>query len=246
MAFSLSRLLSALAQRLPAPFDRLPAEWRRSQFRSAVKDRYLNPAADLPVQRPKVFGIGLSRTGTTSLAHALHHLGYNTLHWSRDGKVIGWPELMDADAATDTPCSAQFEALYHTFEDAKFVYTVRDVDPWTQSIKDHFGIEQPRDFRNLPRDEAYWKPGRNWGWYNTVRRIQIHEGLYAQHDSWADAYWAFDARVRRFFDDKPDDRFLELNITEGEGWETLCPFLGLDPPDRPFPHRNRFDPTALD
>lgn len=246
MASSYSSLLSEFFRQLPSPLDRLPAEWRRSQFRKALKNRFLRSTLNQNPRRSKVFGIGLSRTGTTSLAHALSHLGYRTLHWSQNGKVIGWPELCDADAATDTPCSTQFEALYYTFEDSKFVYTVRDVEQWTESVKQYFGIEKPSNFRDLPKDEAYWKSDRNWGWYNTVRRIQIHECLYAQHDSWASAYRTFDDRVRQFFDNKPENRFLEMNITDGEGWEVLCPFLGLDPPDQSFPHRSRFDQTKSD
>jgi hypothetical protein len=239
MASYFSNLVSEISRRLPAPFDRLPAEWRRSRFRKSFKNRFL--FSDQNHQRPRVFGIGLSRTGTTSLAHALRHLGYNTVHWSQNGKVIGWPELLDADAATDTPCSAQFEALYYTFENSKFVYTVRDVDQWTNSMKEYFGIEEPSDFRDLPEGEVYWRSDHSWGWYNAVRRIQIHECLYAQHDSWTDAYQAFDTRVQHFFDNKPSDCFLEMNITDGEGWGVLCPFLGHESPDRPFPHRSRFD-----
>ena len=31
--------------------------------------------------RAKVFGIGLNKTGTISLHHALEQLGYRSLHW---------------------------------------------------------------------------------------------------------------------------------------------------------------------
>ena len=29
-----------------------------------------------------------------------------------------------------------------------------------------------------------------------------------------------------------------MNICEGDGWEMLCPFLGTDIPDVPFPKLN--------
>ena len=44
--------------------------------------------------------------------------------------------------------------------------------------------------------------------------------------------------VRRHFENRPED-LLELNLTAGEGWECLCPFLGRPIPPIPFPHANR-------
>jgi len=44
--------------------------------------------------KQKVFGIGSSRTGSSSLCRALQLLGYEkSFHWKRNGKVIGWPEF---------------------------------------------------------------------------------------------------------------------------------------------------------
>jgi hypothetical protein len=40
--------------------------------------------------KQKVFGIELSRTGTSSLCRALQLLGYEkSFHWKRNGKVVG-------------------------------------------------------------------------------------------------------------------------------------------------------------
>jgi hypothetical protein len=237
---SLKELLSKALQRLPHPFPRLSAEWNRTHLRRAVTQQFTAGGAGWPPEG-KVFGIGLARTGTTSLTHALRHLGYRAFHFSRNGKVLGWPEFFDAEAATDTPCSAQFEALYHAFDDSKFVYTGRDIDAWARSMQEYHGLDTPSDFRALPRQEAYWQSDRNWGWYNQTRLIQIRESLYARHDTWAEAYRFHDDRVRRFFEDKPDDRFLEMNIPDGDGWDVLCPFLGVEAPDRPFPHQNEYE-----
>jgi predicted SAM-dependent methyltransferase len=40
------------------------------------------------------------------------------------------------------------------------------------------------------------------------------------------------------FEGRPDD-LLIFNICGGEGYETLCPFLGLPILGEPFPHENR-------
>ena len=37
----------------------------------------------------------------------------------------------------------------------------------------------------------------------------------------------------------PEDRLLVLDIVGGDGWEVLCPFLGLPIPHQPFPHSNK-------
>jgi hypothetical protein len=41
--------------------------------------------------------------------------------------------------------------------------------------------------------------------------------------------------VQAYFSARPDD-LLVLNITSGEGWEKLCPFLERPLPRGPFPH----------
>lgn len=106
-------------------------------------------------------------------------------------------------------------------------------------MKEHTGVDRPSDLRAAPTKKSYWKSDLNWGWYNQVRRIQFNETLYTQHRTWEEAYRMHDHRVRRFFEDKPDCRFLEMEITDGDGWDVLCPFLGIDPPGVPFPHCNR-------
>lgn len=189
-----------------------------------------------------MFGIGLSKTGTSSLSRALELLGYNSLHWKKRKKVIGWPEFFWADAATDISVSARFEALYHTFDNSKFIYTTRDVDSWSTSIARHYGMESPRGLR-YTGDRRLSTEGRRliqqdpeWGFHNTIHEVQAHESLYAQHDTWKEAYRAHDNRIRTFFDDKPDDQFLEMSITGGDKWEPLCAFLGHEVVDRSFPH----------
>ena len=33
--------------------------------------------------------------------------------------------------------------------------------------------------------------------------------------------------------------YLEMNITQGDGWDKLCPYLDKDIPDTIFPHSNK-------
>ena len=59
-----------------------------------------------PLTRAKTFGIGLSRTGTTSLTLALEALGLSVAHFPTTMK-----QIEEHDAATDTPVAASFQAL---------------------------------------------------------------------------------------------------------------------------------------
>ncbi|WP_017305649.1 sulfotransferase [Spirulina subsalsa] len=47
--------------------------------------------------------------------------------------------------------------------------------------------------------------------------------------------WEVQKNTLDYFCDRPDS-LLVLNIGAGEGWDKLCPFLGLDPLDQPFPY----------
>ena len=56
-----------------------------------------------------------------------------------------------------------------------------------------------------------------------------------------DTYRRHNGRVVDFFAARAG-QLLVLDITRGEGWENLCPFLGVEPPSAPFPHENRASP----
>lgn len=184
-------------------------------------------------EAPKVFAIGLSRTGTSSLHAGLRRLQYHSVHWlnpiSHD--LIQQKDFLLFDAFSDICVSHQFEWLFHTYPNSKFIYTTRDVQNWSTSIQSHYErMHGNRRLENL-RTSSYKARFRNAGG-------EMDSNLYARHESWEDAYLAFDTRVRRFFDESRNDRFLELAVVKGEGWEKLCPFLGHVQPETAFPYLN--------
>lgn len=167
----------------------------------------------------KIFGIGLSRTGTSSLTRALRLLGYSAVHFPRNRQQID-----RHDAATDTPVAAEFEWLDAHYPGSKFIYTVRDLDTWLDSC------------RRLWRK---WKTTRfDPSTFITRLHIQLYGSVDFSRDGFADAYRRHDSRVRRYFAGQ-SDRLLVLDICSGEsGWETLCPFLDRPAPAVPFPRIN--------
>ena len=177
------------------------------------------PRTTTAPNRPKVFCIGLSRTGTTSITVALHHLGFAAHHQChalvRHDAASGapcvnrlWAEVFDAHA--DIAPATVFEELARIYPDAKFVLTRREPRAWAHAM-----IRFTGKFRYLLRfppikrmfDDVY---GAVWSAYDA--------------DDWARVYAAHERRVLETFAHEPH-RLLKLDITAGAGWTELCPFV---------------------
>ena len=165
--------------------------------------------------KPKIFGIGLAKTGTTSLNDAFAILGIASI-----GCPTSVASIRRFDAATDGIVADQFEELDRTFPNSRFIYTVRDRDSWLRSYTRYRG-------RKLPASQAHLdKVERLYGTAGTESRVLL------------DSYERHDRHVREYFRDRPDD-LLVMNICGGEAdWESLCAFLGKPVPDVPFPASN--------
>jgi hypothetical protein len=176
----------------------------------------------------KIFGIGLSKTGTSSLAQALQRLGYKTkdcMGTSRyvpgDLSSIDMDTVLAHDALTDTPIPSFYKELDARFPGSKFILTVRDRAGWLQSCRKQFNE-------------------RSAAAQNEAHRL-LFEDLYGTNvfdeEGFSRGYERFVAGVHEYFKDRPGD-LLVLDVTAGEGWETLCPFLGRPAPDIAFPKAN--------
>jgi hypothetical protein len=111
----------------------------------------------------------------------------------------------------DGPWYELYRELDARFPGSKFVLTLRrDSVTHAKSSWDH-GVRRGR--HRGPCTEAY-----------LAKKIR----LYEQHT----------AEVREYFKDRPED-LLVLCWENGDGWERLCPFLGVPVPGVPIPHLNR-------
>lgn len=188
-------------------------------------------------RKPKVFCIGLSKTGTTSLAKALEILHLDTLHWSNPltNELIAEADLPLFDAFTDLPVCLAFEKYLHQFPNSKFIYTIRRIESWVDSFDRHW--QRNYNLAGFEQVKAAFDDGREF--YHGSYLREIHHQLYLRHSSATAAYIAHDERVRRVFQGPRRERFLEMDIFNGDGWEKLCRFLGAEIPSRPFPLENR-------
>jgi len=172
----------------------------------------------------KVFCIGFPKTGTKSINRALTTLGYKVKSFfGADDPDIGRNVYERAfgfaeqyDAFDDTPWCVIYKELDKKYPRSKFILTLRPTEKWIKSAVDHFGK------RSVPLRE--WTFGVGYPKGNE----DIYIARYERHNK----------EVLEYFKDRPDD-LLVLRLTEGDGWEKLCPFLHKDIPNIAFPHENR-------
>lgn len=177
----------------------------------------------------KVFGIGMQRTGTTSLVQALNVLGIRTRQFPTElFRDLDHPVIREFDGFADNPIPLIYRELDSRYPGSRFIHTIRDEGEWLESV------------RWLFTDGA-----RKFDWNHETHRDVIrdmHLRLYGtttfDEATFLEAYRAHDRDVRAHFASRPGD-LLTIDLTRGDGFDELCPFLDSPMPDAAFPHRNR-------
>ena len=180
----------------------------------------------------RIFGIGLHKTGTTSLNTALRILGYESAHWrsAHWAKAI-WREMNNTGksptmeksyALSDLPFPLMYDRLDKAYPGSKFILTVREEESWVQSV------------------ERHWDPRYNQfreAWDSDPFTNIIHERLYGRTDFDREIFLAryrkHNADALEYFRDRPQD--LLVMKTEDSGWGPLCAFLGRPVPEVEYP-----------
>jgi hypothetical protein len=208
-------------------------------IRQTFRERRLVAAAVRTVgaAMSKVFGIGLNKTGITSLAACFVTLGLRNMscrpdllaRYRRGDSLAVLRELGDCDSFEDWPFPLMYrELFYHFGPDAKFVLTRRrDTATWLDSLKRY----------SLRTDPAFHSRLLAYG-YSYPHGVERHHiEFYERHNF----------EVREFFRrNNAEDRLLDVCWETGDGWPELCAFLGQPVPDLLFPHENQGDSIAID
>jgi Sulfotransferase domain/N-terminal domain of galactosyltransferase len=200
-----------------------------------TKPIMLNP---LPT---RIFGIGMHKTATTSLHHALEILGYDSAHWKSGewAKTIflelresGRSRTMEQHyALSDLPFPLFYKELDQNYPGSKFILTIRNEDAWLDSVKKH------------------WDPHYNsfrWEWDAFPASNLIHHALYGRRSfdgpTMLERYRRHNAEVIAYFKGRPDDLLvMDMDFgwpkpnDEGAGWPELCGFLGKPIPSVSYP-----------
>ena len=189
------------------------------------------------MQQSKVFAIGLSKTGTTSLTRALKVLGFKTKHfpffslrYSSTGVKLNYNKILKFDAFTDSPIALFYKELDHRFPGSKFILTLRNQEAWLKSCENSH--VWPGDFVS----------GKGASKLPLVRRVlKLHRQVFGtekfDRKCFQESYESHLAEVKEYFKERESD-LLILDICRGDGWKELCQFLEKDIPKIPFPQEN--------
>jgi hypothetical protein len=180
----------------------------------------------------RIFGIGMHKTATTSLCHALRALGLDAAHWTSAhwAKAI-WeemgaqgrsPTLERSYAVCDLPIPLLFRELDQAYPGSKFILTVRNEDEWVESVRVHWSDRNP--FRGQ--------------WDGDPFTHRVHRELYGRirfdEATMRERYRRHNAEVLEHFKGRPQD-LLVMDMSRGAGWYELCGFLRKPIPDTPYP-----------
>eukprot|EP00580_Thalassiosira_gravida_P001722 CAMPEP_0201602006 /NCGR_PEP_ID=MMETSP0492-20130828/2832_1 /ASSEMBLY_ACC=CAM_ASM_000837 /TAXON_ID=420259 /ORGANISM="Thalassiosira gravida, Strain GMp14c1" /LENGTH=326 /DNA_ID=CAMNT_0048065385 /DNA_START=183 /DNA_END=1163 /DNA_ORIENTATION=+ len=195
----------------------------------------------------KIAGLGLGRTGSTSLVMALEILGYVVIHDDEQAEETDVysayeDELFDDDRFHEILGLRGYNATFKTaghewvaaHPEVKGILTVRDdpdkyVDSWLVAAP-FIDIMEQRPFKWMRTVEELM-PELSYEYRHTTTGGDVEN--YLDRDVLRQKYIEYNKEVQ---DTIPSERLLTFNVKQG--WEPLCEFLGHpDPPQGiPFPH----------
>jgi hypothetical protein len=204
-------------------------------------------------KKPKVFCIGLNKTGTTTLEKILKDFNYK-LGDQRNGELLfkDWYKrdfssviklAKSAEAFQDAPFSFPFTfiALDQNFPNAKFILTVRDSpEQWYNSLlKFHSklwadGINPPttEDLKNA----KYRYKGFAYEGLKVI--FNTPDADIYNKDILIDYYKNHNYQVMEYFRSRPE-KLLVINVSNDNDYLRLCDFLKKKPFHKTFPWENK-------
>jgi hypothetical protein len=100
-----------------------------------------------------------------------------------------------------------YEPLYRQYPNSVFIFNTRKFGDWLISFKQH--LKRHSEQKNK-------------------------QDLDRKLEQATQRYHTKSREIRRFFKNK-QDRYLEIDICAGDGWDKLCDFLNLPVPEQAFP-----------
>lgn len=190
----------------------------------------------------KLIGVGVHRTGTSSVQMALGYLGFNAYHgrslWWHLDHAKEWMKLLRTEPsarrlrflhafdaiAGDWPAFCFWEKLCAHWPDAKVLLTVRDPEVWATSFERT--IAQSTDEARMSTADntrlaraALWEPGAIW-----------------EHTDRASLIAAYNRHNQMVQETIAPERLLVMDVKDG--WGRLAEHVGMETPDIPFPNLN--------
>lgn len=170
----------------------------------------------------KIFGVGLSRTGTVTLHNVVQSCGYKSVHYP-----MPWTNIDEYDAAFDTPVVSKMEELDKKYPNSKFIYSIRpDREDWLRSCAEHLAMRPI-----LPNE------------HQKAVRISVYGDWEFDEKKWSDSYDRHEHYIRTYFEGRDQD-LITVNLFDGDLIDDLYDFLQIDESKRnhtEYPHLNSID-----
>jgi hypothetical protein len=201
----------------------------------------------------KLLGVGFGRTGTMSLKGAIEELGFPCFHmidlitgenrdrdlpyWVKiaNNEPVDWDEVFEPwEATVDWPACSRWEQLIEAFPEAPVLLNYRDFDGFYKSCQNTIlAVKQAAMAGELPEDANRDGPSPElWG---AIEKLIWQGDFQGRFD---DREWVrkmyFD-RIETIKNTVPSDRLVVWELGT-DGWEPICEALGVEVPDKPFPH----------
>ena len=178
----------------------------------------------------KVLGVGLQKTGTTTLGVCLREFGFRHQSYSvRAAQMYAHGSLSDLllwadrfESFDDVPWALMYREFDQRYPGSRFILTRRRSEAlWFDSLAKHMHRMGPKSATLEMNEAIYGRPDPQ-----NDRDVAI--GVYQAHLQ----------SVRDYFRDRPGD-MIELCWEAGDGWRELAEFLERPAPHCRFPHANR-------
>ena len=174
----------------------------------------------------KVFVLGLHKTGTSSFKVAMEAEGFRVANYfgiddptiSQTGLDQALKQIPEYDAFQDDPWWMFYKEMHLQIPNSKFILTYRDSDKWYESALKHFAGDKDNEVRK---------------WFYGNDKADPTDN----REHWIACKEKHEQAVRDYFAQFPDI-FLEMDITAGDDWTQLGPFLGHKPSSTKFPRTN--------
>ncbi|OON21117.1 hypothetical protein X801_02993 [Opisthorchis viverrini] len=203
-------------------------------------------------------GVGVGRTGTTSLKHAFEIIyGQPSYHGFElidrcSSQCAAWLEIerlllsngsippslfhqiyRGFRSATDVPTSCHYKDLMKAYPGVKIILTVRDPQDWLASVRQTLLTRRPPFPTNWFNEMAI----RLFIGFDCFKLVNcLFDRMYGSQADRDDdqkllvAYERWNQEVRQTV---PADQLLVYDVRQG--WEPLCTFLKVPTPNKPFP-----------
>lgn len=203
--------------------------------------------------KQKIFGIGLNKTGTTSLKIAMNDLGYVVGNQRMAEALIDDWAVRDFNKLIqychtgqffqDSPFSIPFTfiPIHQAFPDSKFILTIRDnPEQWYNSITKFHAKKWGKNGRIPTKEDlmnaTYLEKGRPWKSNRYV--FETPEDDPYEKDTLIEYYNRHNASVIDYFRHRPG-QLLVLNVSEEGAYQKLCNFIGKEALYDSFPWENK-------